>query len=333
MYLKSLLAASSSGSTFLLSEIQKGEFMLLKDAFDLFMLDRSTYCAGKSLTYYDENVGQFLNYLSGNFNIKLNELDCSVIDRRTVQEYILYLRSRNIKNTSINTYFRAVKAFLNWCIDEGYCCSDCLRKVRMQKNDAAPIIPLYQIEVDSIDQCFDMDTEAGLRNYCMVHLMLDAGFRTSDVVNLKTSGILFDKNYMQVKGKGQKFRSVLLAPKVKLNIYNYLMLYTSYLFDSNLNQPVFLSLKGSEYITVTSVRLVVQKLKEKTGIKRLHPHLLRHTFATSYILGGGNMEFLRLMLGHSDYDTTRMYLHLASEAQMLGHDIYKLDPIFFKSVY
>lgn len=307
--------------------------MLLKDAFDLFILDRSTYVTSKSLTYYDENVGQFLNYLSGNLDIELAKLDCNVINRRLVQEYILYLRSRNIKNTSINTYFRAVKTFLNWCIDEGYCCSDCLRKIKMQKNDASPIIPLYQSEVDVIDSCFDMDSEDGLRNYCIVHLMLDAGFRCSDVVNLKISGILFDKNYMQVKGKGQKFRSVLLAPKVKICIYNYLMLYTSYLFDSDLNCPVFLSLKGDGFITVTSVRLVVQRLKEKTGIKRLHPHLLRHTFATSYILGGGNMEFLRLMLGHSDYETTGMYLHLASEAQMLGHDIYKLDSIFFKSVY
>ena len=58
--------------------------------------------------------------------------------------------------------------------------------------------------------------------------------------------------------------------------------------------------------------------------------LLRHTFATSYIMGGGNLETLRLLLGHFDYSVTRKYLHLAAQYQITGTDIYRLDPIFFK---
>ncbi|WP_081820350.1 tyrosine-type recombinase/integrase [Robinsoniella sp. KNHs210] len=65
----------------------------------------------------------------------------------------------------------------------------------------------------------------------------------------------------------------------------------------------------------------------------MHPHLLRHTFATSYIIGGGNLEMLRLLLGHYDYNVTRNYLHLAYQYMILNADIYKLDSVFFKTTY
>ena len=81
------------------------------------------------------------------------------------------------------------------------------------------------------------------------------------------------------------------------------------------------------------IKQLFARIKKSSGLDRIHPHLLRHTFATSYIMGGGNMEFLRMMLGHSDYETTKIYLHLAQEAKMLHNDIYRLDPIFFKSAY
>ena len=73
-------------------------------------------------------------------------------------------------------------------------------------------------------------------------------------------------------------------------------------------------------------------LKKKMGIDRIHPHLCRHTFATAYIIGGGSLEMLRLLLGHSDYEVTRSYLHLAHQCQLLHSDVYYLDPIYFKKL-
>lgn len=62
---------------------------------------------------------------------------------------------------------------------------------------------------------------------------------------------------------------------------------------------------------------IFQKLKKCTGIDRLHPHLLRHTFATNYLVDGGDLETLRLILGHSDLQVTSMYLHLAQNKRLL----------------
>lgn len=305
--------------------------MLIQSAFQLFLIDHESYCAGKTLIYYKENVPKFFNYLSKQLNKEQNQLECEVISRDLVLAYIVALRASGIKNTSVNTYFRAVKVFLNYCIDEEYCSSDVLRKVKFLKSDKEPVIPLTASEVEQIDGLFNSRTESGIRNLCIVHLMLDAGFRCSDVVNLRIDNINFDANYLTVRGKGDKIRSVLLCPRLKRLLFHYLVKFR--VVSSGDDDPVFTQIGTADPINSNVIKQLFARIKNKTGIARAHPHLLRHTFATSYILGGGNMEFLRLMLGHSDYETTKIYLHLAQETKMLHNEIYKLDPVFFRSTY
>lgn len=305
--------------------------MKLHQAYELFKIDRESYCSSKTLIYYDENVPRFFRFLSEHEGIDYYNLESEVVKHELVQLYISYLRNSGIKNTSINTYFRAVKTFLNFCIEEALCDPDVLRKVKFLKSDQEPIIPLTEWEVDEIDGLYNEKTESGLRNLCIIHLMLDAGFRCSDVINLKANNISFSGNYLTVEGKGKKVRSVLLCPKLKKLLYRYLVYYRAY--TEGKSYPVFAKVGKSDPITGDVIKQLFARIKKRTGIDRVHPHLLRHTFATSYIMGGGNMEFLRLMLGHADYDVTKRYLHLAQQSKMLQVEIYHLDPIFFKTVY
>lgn len=305
--------------------------MKLCSAFQLFLVDHEAYCSSKTIVYYRENVPKFIMFVSGQLQKLPDQVDCDEVLRNHVLAYIAELRSSGIKNTSINTYFRAVKVFLNYCIDEGYCQSDVLRKIKFLKSDQDPVIPLSIWEVDEIDGLFNSKTESGLRNLCIIHLMLDAGFRCGDVVGLRFHNINFDANYISVKGKGDKFRSVLLCPKLKRMLFHYLVKFRAYAPEDD--YPVFVQVGTTQPINSNVIKQLFARIKKSSGIDRVHPHLLRHTFATSYILGGGNMEFLRMMLGHSDYETTKIYLHLAQEAKMLHNDIYRLDPIFFRSVY
>lgn len=305
--------------------------MNLMMAYNLFLVDHETYCSEQSMIYYRSNVLKFVNFVSDQLGFVPDQVDCESISRELVLAYLAQLRRIGCKNTSVNTYFRAAKVFINYCIDEGYCDLDALRKVKFLKKDNDPVIPLTQLEVDQIDGCYNDKTESGLRNLCIIHLMLDAGFRLGDVVSLTFKGINFKLNYLTIKGKGDKFRTVYLCPKLKKMLYHYLILYRAYAPEDD--YPVFAQVGTSEPITETSVKMVFARLKKRSGIDRLHPHLLRHTFATSFIIGGGNLEFLRMMLGHSDYATTKMYLHLAQQAKMLHSDIYRLDPVFFQAGY
>jgi integrase/recombinase XerC/integrase/recombinase XerD len=308
--------------------------MLLQSAFRLFLVDRESYCSKKTLNYYRDNNYKFFVFLSGQLSCASDRIDCNQISRDLVVAYISFLRNGDIKNTSVNTYFRAVKVFLNYCIDEGYCSPDVLRKIKFLKNDASSVVPLSGSEVDLIDGLYNCKTESGLRNLCIIHLMLDAGLRSSEVVGLMYSNINFDSNYLMIKGKGEKFRTVLLCPKLKKMLYHYFYFSSKidWIYGGN-DVPFFAKVGSQDPINENVIKQLFARIKKKSGIDRVHPHLLRHTFATSYMVGGGNLEFLRLMLGHSDYETTKIYLHLANESKMLHIDIYKLDPVFFKSGY
>lgn len=304
--------------------------MLLNQVFYLFKFEKESYCGKKTLIYYDENISRFLNYAAEQCSCTVEELDTSIVTRDFMIAYLSYLRTLGVTNTTVNTYFRAVKVFMTYCMKEGYVLDNVLRRVKYLRSDQKPIVPLMQDEVSRIDMLFDLNTEQGLRNYCIIHLMLDAGFRCSDVVNLNISDINFKNNYLIVQGKGNKYRCVPLSGRLKKHIRKYISHYRK----NAKAEPLFVSLKRKdEYLTLNAIKQLFQKIKKNTGIDRLHPHMLRHTFATSYIMGGGNLEYLRLMLGHSDYETTKIYLHLAQQSMMIKADIYRLDADFFKTGY
>lgn len=323
------------------------ENMTIDKAYMIFINDKKVSCSDETVAYYSYNVGKFIDYLVEQKKRAPGDIDVTEVDRDLLNGFILKLRSANryaghpsvssdrrIKNTSINTYLRAVKIFMGWCFREDFIDRDVFRSVRFPKQDAETIVPLYQDEAAAVDAMFDRKTEAGLRDLCIIHLMLDAGCRRGEVVGLRFRDLFFDKNILYVYGKGGKYRIVPLCPALKGMLYRYCVLYRSYPSDGcDPEQSVFLNLDGRSAISKSTINQLFRRIRERTGIERLHPHLLRHTFATSYVMGGGNLEFLRMIMGHSDYNVTRRYLHLANQCGMMGAGIYQLDPVFFKNAY
>lgn len=107
--------------------------MNVQMAYNLFLVDRESYCSEQSIVYYRFNVQKFVDFLSDQIGSAPDLIECDVISRELVLAYLSQLRGTGCKNTSINTYFRAAKVFLNYCIDEGYCSADVLRKVKFLK--------------------------------------------------------------------------------------------------------------------------------------------------------------------------------------------------------
>jgi len=303
--------------------------MTIKEAFEKFLYERSSYCSTQTLLKYRDDMKIFFRFLIRRYEVDPGSSSFDQLAGESVlMDFIIYERERNeIRNSSIRSYGRSIKAFLRWCYEEDLC-EDYLKRVRMPKDDAPPKMPLYANEVQMIDALFNLDDPKGLRNYCIFHLLLDCGLRRQEVVHLKYEDLDRERNIITIlDSKGFKSRMTLIPDFVLDKIY----LYSQKTGISS--GVIFWSLRGKSPITDNSIKQLFQDLKVETEINRLHAHLLRHTFATSYLIGGGNLEYLRVFMGHTDYAVTQKYASLAAQLKMLGAEIYRLDPIFFTRGY
>lgn len=301
--------------------------MTIAAAYKAFISDRQVYAAPGTLKTYAGHLKLFFDFLENTYRMEISVLSFSDFPDNIYSAYILHLRQCGVKNTTIRSYCRSVKAFLKYCYEEDIC-QDYLKKVKLPKDDAAPKMILFQDEVKKIDNCFDINTELGLRNYCIFHLMLDCGLRSQEVIHLQVENILKDRNVIQIlNSKGCKSRLTLIPDF----LIRYIDIYLS--ISGRASGVIFRSMKYKEPMTSNAIKQFFQDLKVSSGINRVHAHLLRHTFATSYLIGGGNLEFLRVFMGHSDYNVTKIYSQMAAQYKMLGADVYKLDSIFFSRGY
>ena len=146
-----------------------------------------------------------------------------------------------------------------------------------------------------------------------------------EVINLNVNDIDVEKNVIYINNsKCNKSRVIPLSSVIK-NLYNAYLIDREYSDIGLLNNTALLIKSDDKRITSDTIKSLFRRLKKQSGIERIHPHLLRHTFATSYLIQGGNLEQLRIILGHSDYNVTRHYLHLAASNKLLNYDYYKLD--------
>ncbi len=290
----------------------------LNELYNKFINEKKSYCEEKTITYYEENLTKFIEYVSD-----------QELTRDIYINYIYDLRKRGIKNTSIRTYCRAIKAFSNWLYENEYISKDITLRVKLPREDKDIVIPLSEDEVIKLDNVILIpvfsDSILYLRNALIIHLMLDAGLRKSEVINLNVNDIDLEKNVIYINNsKYNKSRVIPLSSVIK-NLYNAYLIDREYSDIGLLNNTPLLIKADDKRITSDTIKSLFRRLKKQSGIERIHPHLLRHTFATSYLMQGGNLEQLRIILGHSDYNVTRHYLHLAASNKLLNYDYYKLD--------
>lgn len=317
--------------------------MNMNEAYERFILVGSAHWAQRTRVYYERNIMYFFRYLEQVKGKDWKEIDVDSMDRDILVEYVVWLRSKDrysdhplkdcmsvsgpLKNNTVNTYMRAIKAFFNFLFNERYTSVRYAHGLKLPRGDDDQIVPLLRGEVLAMDAVFDIKKPNDLRNLCIIHLMLDAGLRSCEVIALKPGDLVFaSKTIVINRSKGEKSRVVIMSPGLSELLEHYIHVFRP-------SGTLFKRVLSNRPINESVMQSLFQRLRRNTGIGRLHPHLLRHTFATSYIMGGGNLETLRILLGHFDYSVTRKYLHLAAQYQIIGTDIYRLDPVFFKEGY
>ena len=154
-------------------------------------------------------------------------------------------------------------------------------------------------------------TPRAMRDRALVELMYGAGLRVSETVGLARTSIDLDARIVRVLGKGDKERIVPLGRPAAESVRRYLALGRPHL-DRRHRPDLFLNARGGA-LTRAGAFLILRKLAAKAGLEpeRVHPHLLRHSFATHLLEGGADLRSVQEMLGHADLSTTELYTHIS----------------------
>lgn len=220
------------------------------------------------------------------------------------------MERKGLKRVSIQSYARAVRVFYRWLYFEDMLDID-INRLQLVKSQKDVIQPLTDAESKQLLNTFDENLLLGLRDKLICMLILDCGLRRGELIKLKLSDIDFDSCTMLINGKGSKQRVVPFGSSVCKILYKYIE--CAAVFGGQLIRK-----QDGSPITDNTIKMMFSRLKKKSGIERLYPHLLRHTFATNYILNGGNLEVLRVLMGHSTIQITQVYVHLAAQMRIVN---------------
>ena len=152
-----------------------------------------------------------------------------------------------------------------------------------------------------------------LRDSAIVELLYGAGLRVSELVSLERGSVDLDQRIVRALGKGSKERIVPVGRRASEALRRYLARGRPYL-ERRQRPELFLNAKGGP-LTRSGVFLILRRLAEQAGLEpgRVHPHLLRHSFATHLLEGGADLRSVQEMLGHADLATTELYTHVSDK--------------------
>ena len=234
------------------------------------------------------------------------------VDRQVIRDYLGWLMEQGVVRNSINRRLSAIKSFFKYLVREEILPSNPAEMIISSKRDQYLPSVLSVEEVVRLLEAPDLSKADGLRDRALLELLYASGLRVSEVVNLDREQVNFNMNEIQVhRGKGTKDRMVLIGEPAARALTDYLDYGRPELLGEKSGNALFLGLRGERLIE-RMVQKILEKYSRAAGIgRRIHPHILRHTFATHMLDGGANLRVVQELLGHADLSSTQIYTQVS----------------------
>jgi site-specific recombinase XerD len=230
------------------------------------------------------------------------------LDPAELRAWLVELRT-TLAPVSVAGYVRTLRVLGNWLAAEGLAEAAALRGLRR------PRVPHKVIEPVADDVLRRLLAICSVRDRAIVLLMLDTGLRVSEVAGLRL-GDLRPDGTLKVRGKGSRERMVPAGSTARQAIVRYL----GQRGPGGPDDTLFLGRRGE--ISARGLQRMVRRLKGRVGVTgRLSPHSLRHTFARSYLVNGGDVFSLQRILGHTTLDMVKRYVALADVDLVSRHAV------------
>lgn len=236
------------------------------------------------------------------------------VARRDVEDFIACKRDSGSADASVNRALSAVKGLHRFLIREGLSATHPTSTIRLPKR--AERLP-EALSIDRVSALLDQPfahTAAGERDHTVLEVLYGCGLRVSELTGLDVRDVYLDEGFLRVTGKGSKERIAPITGAASSALGSYLSCgardaLLSHSHAGGVSPAVFLNMRGTR-LSRQAVHAICEKYGRMVGIEGLHPHTLRHSFATHMLAGGADLRVLQEILGHADIATTQIYTHV-----------------------
>ena len=250
---------------------------------------------------------------------KINSL--KEVDKHTLRDYISWLMEQGVVKASIARKLSAIRSFFRYLVREEIISIDPTKGLSSPKLDKRLPNFLTMDEITRLLEAPDLTAPQGQRDRALLELLYASGLRVSELVGLNLEQIDLDTREIRAMGKGSKERMVLMGEPAVKALRSYRDEGRPVLLKEQKSAAFFLNYEKERLskkkstrrrLTQRSVQILVQEYADKVGIdKRVHPHMLRHTFATHLLDGGADLRVVQELLGHASLSSTQIYTHVS----------------------
>ena len=293
--------------------------MKIEDAFENFL----QHCKfEKTLTNitienYKEDFSIFLRYYP-------NKKEVSDLTKDDLNDFSYDQALNGLSPTTIARRISTIKNFYSFLEGENIVKGIISDEIIIPKKEHHLPQVLSEKEVNALLKAPDLSTEKGIKEYAILDILYSCGLRVSEAVNLQINQINEQEGIINILGKGKKERIVPIRKEALKALKRYIREVRNehLVIDKKI---VFLDKKGKKMSRQAIYNIVKENAKKAEIKKEIHPHTLRHSFATHLLDNGADLRVVQELLGHTKVGTTQIYTHVTAKTLVKSYDLYWKD--------
>src|SRR5690554_32921 len=236
--------------------------------------------------------------------------------KRLADYYLSHLDEQKLSKKSIVRKISALRTFYNFLMLKGYIDINIFDKIETPKVSRRLPKILEDDEIMMLFKSINRNTPLGFRNYIILDLLFSSGLRASELCQMKVKDLKLNQRQILIHGKGSKDRYVPIHLELEKDLRQYLTYTRPILLAKGPitnNDYVFINYRGTQ-LTERGLRVILKKIISDSGeTYKIHPHMLRHAFATTLLNHGADLRVVQELLGHEHLKSTQVYTHVSTE--------------------
>lgn len=280
--------------------------LLLKEFVEYLQLEKNY--SQLTIDSYEHELKTFFMFMDEQAIPSINE-----VTHQDARLYLTKLFEQRFAKKTISRKISSIRSFFKFLMRESKVDTNPFAQVSLPKLEKKLPDFFYEEELEVLFQSVDCSTPAGQRDKALLEIIYATGIRVSECAGIKLSDLDQHLSILLVKGKGNKERYVPYGKFANQAIHEYIEYGRKKLMGKQNHPYLFVNQKGTP-LTARGIRYIFDEMIKQSGMnKHIHPHMIRHSFATHLLNRGADLRTVQELLGHSSISSTQTYTHLTKE--------------------